>query len=248
MDKDKIAKTLFVIACSHRKCPTTEIQDKWSDILSNAYIHRFSKFSEFTGKRKELTAYLATLPIEKANLIYSKKYPNREPREVFETNKGLYSSGVCRAVYRYEGNLYQQLSPQVKQALAEGTLNNVLIISALHGPTHPSDYLPYYDLTMDDKWKTNKLGKMWPGWIKNLSGKDLQQFLIAFEGLTVMVGDDYRTSALAIKNIMPNCHYVNFEKHCWSASNTQWGKKLNSWLIELLENPRQRSATANKPI
>ena len=213
MDKQKIAKTLFLITCSGPKCSEREENYRWEDILNCAGVHRFSKFPEFTDLRRNLSDYLTQLSDEKAGI-----------------NKSLYSSKTCKAIYRYNGHLYKKLRSKVKEALAEGSISNVLIISALHGPTHPSDYLPNYDLTMDNKYKTQKLRELWPKWIKSSSGKNLPEFLCGFESLTLMVGDAYKRSALAIKEIMPNCCDVHVEPHCWSASTTKWGEKLDSLL------------------
>jgi len=141
------------------------------------------------------------------------------------------SSGISRAIYRYTGKLYAQLNPKVRRHLATDAFNNVLIISAIHGPTLPSDYLPCYDLTMGDLWKDKvRLRNKWPRWIMDYSGGELGAFVSKFEEVYVMVGKDYRPTARAIRGLMPNLKRYDEAPSFRSQSNIIWGKQLNKYL------------------
>jgi len=118
--------------------------------------------------------------IEAQKIYQGYKYQKSNRWEkAWQINKNLPSSKVCRAIYRYNGSLYKKLDNVVRQYLANGKINNILIISALHGPTLPTDFLSHYDLTMKDLWKNGKkLKNMWPQWIKKYKSRNSNIVLI----------------------------------------------------------------------
>jgi cytoplasmic iron level regulating protein YaaA (DUF328/UPF0246 family) len=161
-------------------------------------------------------------------------FMNQNPlrwEKAWKTNRNMPLSGVSRAVYRYKGRLYEALVQTIRQCLADGTLNNVLIISAFHGPTLPSDYLPLYDLTVGDLWSDKvKLKDKWPRWVRECAGNSLRAFLENFEEIHIMVGNEYKPAAIAIKEIMPNIRRHKEAQAFGSQSNTIWGQELNRYL------------------
>jgi cytoplasmic iron level regulating protein YaaA (DUF328/UPF0246 family) len=223
---------LFIITCSASKCQNSELDRRWLDITAD---NRYSRFQEFTPLRKELANFYSKIE----NLEYAKKvytgYKSQQPdraKKAWHTNMVLPTSSACRAIYRYTGSLYQELDRPVKDLLAEGVIPNVLIISALHGPTLPNDYLPDYNLTMEDYYKPpsqreKRLLQLWPHWIREYAGETFKAYLEQFDALHIMAGKNYRDTAQAVRDLMPSLKHCYESPSCKSQSNRQWGKELN---------------------
>jgi cytoplasmic iron level regulating protein YaaA (DUF328/UPF0246 family) len=234
-EPEDIAKTLFIISCSARKNPKHEKEKRW---VSTINLQKYSEFQEYTTLRKKLLNFYSTINSEKlAESIYQ-GFKHQNPsrwRKAWKINKGLAYSHITRAIYRYTGKLYSQLNPEIRGCLANNTLSNVLIISALHGPTLPSDYLPFYDLSMGDLWRDEvKLKNKWPNWITGYAGDGIKKFLGKFEEIFVMVGNDYKPSALRIKEIASNVKRYKVAPSFGRKSGEIWGQALNQYLSKLV--------------
>jgi len=232
---NEIEKTLFVISCSAYKSSKHEKTERWVNITCK---EDYSKFQEFTQLRKNLLNFYSSIESEElAQEIYQGfKYQNPSRwRKAWKINRELFSSGASRAIYRYTGKLYKELDYNVLQALAEGTLNNVLIISAFHGPTLPKDWIPYYDLRMEDLWSDGlKLKIKWPLWVREYSGDAMRNFLRKFEMIYVMAGNEYKPTASLIKEVAPNIKKYLEAPSFKSQSGKIWGKMLNQYLLSIL--------------
>ena len=232
---NKIEKILFIISCSAYKSSKHEKTERWVTITCE---EDYSRFQEFTQLRKNLLNFYSSIESEELARDIYRGFKYQNPLrwiKAWKINKGLFSSGASRAVYRYTGKLYRELDCNVLQALADGTLNNVLIISAFHGPTLPTDWIPYYDLTMGDLWSDGlKLKIKWPLWINKYSGDAMRNFLRTFETIYVMVGKEYKPAALAIKKAASNIKKYFEAPSFKSQSGKIWGKMLNLYLLSLL--------------
>lgn len=233
---EQIAKTLFVISCSAGKSPRDEENERWRDTI---HQERYSKFQEFASLHEQILKFYSTVESDVVAQNIYRGFKYQHPlrwKKAWEVNRDLPLSGISRAIHRYTGRLYENLGPTIRQCLAEGTLTNILIISALHGPTLPSDYLPYYDLTMGDFWRNKvKLKDKWPRWVRKLSGKRMRTFLSNFEEIHIMVGNEYKPTAMAIKEIMPNVKRWQEAQSFGSQSISMWGRELNRCLSMLIE-------------
>jgi len=238
-EEEQIAKTLFIVACSAGKSAQHEADTKWVDCIRQ---EKHSRFQEFASLRGELLEFYSAIKSEKVaeDVYVGFKYQNPlRWKKAWKVNAGLPSSGVSRAIFRYTGKLYCEFEQEVLHGLANGTLNNVLIISALHGPTLPSDYLPFYDLTMGDIWSDKtKLKDKWPCWVREQAGNNLKTFLNTFEEIYIMVGNEYKPTAMAIKEIMPIVRRCRVAQPCGSQSNREWGRELNGYLLTLIKLKR----------
>ncbi len=113
----------------------------------------------------------------------------------------------------------------------------MLIISALHGPTLPSDFIPLYDLTMGDLWSDGiKLGRKWPLWIKQYSSDQMKKFLNRFDAMQVLIGQEYKPTAISIKEIAPHITDYMEAPSSGSESGTVWGRELNALLLKAMKN------------
>ncbi len=230
--------TLFIVTCSGSKSQKSELDWHWFDITAD---NRYSGFQEFTPLRRELSSFYSKIE----NLEYAQKvyigYKSQQPsrfKKAWQTNKALPISPACRAIYRYTGQLYQELEPYIKDLLAEGIIPNVLIISALHGPTLPTDYLPDYNLTMKDYYKHpsqggKHIGELWPRWIREYAGEAFKAYLQQFDTLHIMTGKDYKATAQAVRDLMPSLRHCSESPSCGSQSNRQWGTELNHILSNM---------------
>ena len=239
LKEEQLTETLFIISCSASKNSRAEGDKRWVDVIRS---EKYSKFQEFTSIREELLNFYSSIhsDVEAQKIYQGFKYqsPSRW-RKAWQTNRKLSSSRICRAIYRYTGRLYEKLDNAVRRYLANGVINNVLIISALHGPTLPTDYLPYYDLTMGDLWKDGKkLKNKWPQWIKEYAGDVFKTFLSKFKEICVMVGKDYKPAARAIRDIAPNIKKYREMPSSGSQSTVIWGRELNRHLLTLIRSQK----------
>jgi len=213
--------------------------------LDNIDDPRSSALQEFAQLRRRLADYYSSIDSEEdARRIY-RGYRSQNPsrwKKAWKTNLELPSSGTSPAIQRYTGHLYKQLDHPVIQALADGIINNVLIISALHGPILPSDWIPYYDLTMKDEWEDGApLAEKWPGWIEDCSGRRTREFLAGSSTMYVMAGEGYKETAECLAKIPEReIEYLEVPSS-GRQSSISWGKRLNTCLLALLRN-RQRFA------
>lgn len=228
--------TLFVVSCSASKNPTHEVTKRWIDVADDvAYSH----FQEFTPLRKRLLHFYSSIDSEEQSRRIYQGFKHENPdrwKKAWQTNIELDFSGASRAVRRYSGQLYRQLDDRVVQALADETTCNLLIISALHGPTLPSDQIPLYDLTMGDLWSDGvKLAAKWPLWIKQCSADQMKMFLDRFDAMQVMVGNEYKPTARSIREIAPHIRTYFESPSSGSQSSSVWGRELNMQLSHLLQ-------------
>ena len=235
-----ISRTLFIISCSAAKNPEHQKAEKWMDIFG---LKECSNFPEFRSLRKQLLDFYSGIDSEVLAKEVYRGYRQQNPgqqnperwEKAWKTNRTLLKSGVSPAIYRYTGRLYAQLDTLVCSCLADNKLTNVLIISALNGPTMPSDFLPHYDLTMKDlSFDKIKLARKWPYWIKVHSSDSLREFLKRFRQIYVMVGNDYKPVAKALRDLAPNVkEYKEAPSFGWK-SGSVWGQQLNSFLSTLI--------------
>lgn len=230
-DPEEVRKTLFVIPCSKAKSVKNEIRS-WTSIMHD---DRYSAFQEFAHLRREIVEFYSALTVERAQGIY-RGYRRWDPgrwTRAWRINREIPSSGASRAILRYSGRLYRKLCERVRTMLADGIIDNVLIISALYGPTLPADYIPYYDLTMGDLWRNGKtLGEMWPAWIAEYGSDRLRNFLEKFDRVVLMLGSDYRPAAIALREMSTELEIFNFSR---PAAGTPAGEFLNEKLLMLIE-------------
>ena len=239
-DPDSVRKSLFVISCSACKSRVHIGSGKWFDMIDDPVS---SAFQEFAPLRRELANYYSNIDSEEGARRIYRGFINQNPsrwENAWKTNLELPSSGTNLAIQRYTGHLYKQLDCTVIQALADRIISNVMIISALHGPTLPSDMIPYYDLTMQDEWKDgNKLGDKWPRWVRDSSGQQIREFLARFNTIYVMAGEDYRGTAKSLAKITEDAiEYIEVPSSR-SQPSISWGRQLNTYLLALLRSMRQ---------
>ena len=182
--------------------------------------------------RISIANFYSSLDNQKAKQIYI-GYSSYQPDrwiEAYKINSELLNSRACIAIKRYSGSLYINLDKIIKDKLADGSLDNILIISALHGPTHPMDYLPFYDLTMRDLWcNTRMLKDMWPIWIKKFSSDYLKEFLENFDNALLLLNNDYKPAAMVFKELVPRLKIKDLNIKGKRAANI-----INKSLIKLL--------------
>jgi len=226
----EIRKTLFVIPCSKAKSVKNEMRS-WTRVMYDAC---YSAFLEFAHLRREIVEFYSALPSERAQEVY-RGYRYWDPRRwmrAWKINKEIPSSGASKAILRYSGRIYRKLCEKVRIMLADKVIDNVLIISALHGPTLPADYIPYYDLTMGDLWRNGKtLGEMWPAWIAEYGSNRLRNFLEKFDRVVLMLSSNYRPAAIALRKIVPELEIFDFSRSVAGSA----GEFLNEKLLMLIK-------------
>ena len=130
LKEGQLTETLFIISCSASKNSRAEGDKRWVDVIR---LEKYSRFQEFASIREELLNFYSSIhsDVEAQKIYQGFKYQSPlRWRKAWQTNRKLSSSRICRAIYRYTGRLYEKLDNAVRQYLANGVINNVLIISA----------------------------------------------------------------------------------------------------------------------
>jgi hypothetical protein len=125
---------------------------------------------------------------------------NRDIQKTATLNAVVFESRTLPAIRKYAGKLYAQLSSAVIDGLATGKIVNLLIVSALHGPTSPLDRLPNYDLTMKDSIDDELLKMRWPVIIQRTAHANLVHFVQRFRRCVAPIGLEYVETARMIAN------------------------------------------------
>lgn len=157
------ARALFLIPCCSEKVPDGD-NPPWMEVHSNQELNKF----QFLDKvRLQMIDFYSNLK-EDEGLKYYKRYDKNHEKKIEKRKKAWRKNLLipeCRtmkAIERYNGNLYSELSLNIKEQLQSNGFDNVLIVSALMGIISPADLIPDYELMMTDKSPNNKnLGKFW---------------------------------------------------------------------------------------
>jgi hypothetical protein len=112
-------------------------------------------------------------------------------------NSAILTCPTLPAVERYNGLLYNRLGETAISKLKGGKVTNLLILSALHGPTSPRDLLPNYDLMMQDSIQNESLSSKWLNAVKQ-NGARLPEFVGGFERCVAAVSRYYESVAKQI--------------------------------------------------
>ena len=182
---------LFIISCSAQKAPDGS-DPHWNCVLDH---DDQCQFPEFNRARSTIAQ-----AISQDHRVRYHRFPNRDIQAARVLNAVVFESRTLPAIRRYDGKLYRELSPTVTDALATGRIVNLLIISALHGPTSPLDLLPNYDLTMKDSIDDELLKMRWPVIIKRTAHANLVHFVQRFRRCVAPIGLDYLETARMIAN------------------------------------------------
>jgi hypothetical protein len=184
--RESLRASLFVISCSGFKTPDG-VDPNWNLVLHH------EQYPEFNPSRLDLAEAIS----HGDRVRYC---PNRDIHKAVTLNALVFESKTLPAIRRYAGKLYAQLSSPVKDALATGEIVNLLIISALHGPTSPLDLVPTYDLTMKDSIDDELLKMRWPVIIQHIPHANLIHFVQGFHRCVAPIGLDYLETARMIAN------------------------------------------------
>lgn len=188
--RDYLRTSLFIISCSGPKAPGGA-DPKWNLALR----HDQCQYPEFNPSRLDLAE-----GISHGSRVRYCALPNRDIQKTATLNSVVFESRTLPAIRRYAGKLYAQFCSTVIDSLATGKIVNLLIISALHGPTSPLDLLPNYDLTMKDSIDDELLKMRWPVIIKRTAHANLVHFVQRFRRCIAPIGLDYAETARMIAN------------------------------------------------
>ncbi|NMX22103.1 hypothetical protein C5S30_06685 [ANME-1 cluster archaeon GoMg4] len=103
--------------------------------------------------------------------ILKKKIEKR--KKAWKKNLLIPECKTIKAINRYNGNLYSELSLDIKEQLQSDEIDNVLIVSALMGILSPTDLIPDYELMMSDKSPNNR--KVWVSWRETFAIEEVKQ-------------------------------------------------------------------------
>jgi len=183
-----LRRTLFIISCSHRKQIGGE-QPLWRDAILRG---RTSAFPELNPLRMQI----AETATQKEGIQYFHMALGefRDIDAASAVNSEILVSPTLRAVERYRGQLYCNLGEEAINRLRSGKANNVLILSALNGPTLPRDLVPNYDLMMRDSIQGELLSSKWVSAIKH-DGARLFEFVRGFGRCVAPVSREYKEVA-----------------------------------------------------
>jgi hypothetical protein len=188
--RESLRASLFIISCSAGKAPNGA-DPNWNRALN----HNQCQYPEFNPSRLDFAQ-----AISHGVRVRFCALPNRDIQKTAMLNATVLESTTLPAIQRYTGKLYVQLGSAVKHALATGKIVNLLIISALHGPTSPLDLLPNYDLTMNDSIDDELLKMRWPVIIQGTADTNLVHFVKRFRRCVAPIGLDYVETARMIAN------------------------------------------------
>jgi cytoplasmic iron level regulating protein YaaA (DUF328/UPF0246 family) len=125
-----MAKALFLIPCCSRKIPGGD-QPDWDQVKGENGVQVLDKY------REELMGFYTSLSQEDAPLYYkgrgSGEQRHAKVLKAWKKNKMTHQSKTMKAIYRYNGNMYSAIGRDIINKLANGEVDNVLIVSALMG-------------------------------------------------------------------------------------------------------------------
>jgi len=182
---------LFIISCSGDKASEGR-NPNWNYVLHH---DEQCQFPEFNPPRLAMAQ-----AVSQGHAVRYYRSSDSDIQAARTLNAVVFESGTLPAIRRYDGRLYQRFRSTVKDALASGRIVNLLIISALHGPTSPLDLLPNYDLTMKDSIDDELLKMRWPVIIKRTAHANLVHFVQRFRRCIAPIGLDYAETARMIAN------------------------------------------------
>jgi len=215
--------TLFIVSCSLRKAPGGQ-HPLWEDAINNDELSQFREFNPY-----RIT--LAEAVSKNQAVRYHRSAYSKDRGEARALNARIFDSETLPSIRRYSGQLYHHLKPDVIEDLATGRIGNLLIISALNGPTSPRDLLPNYDLMMRDSIDGETLSEKWASIIKSCGSGSLASFTKQFDRCVAPVSSDYTdvARAIAATGSIP-CFYVPFTS---SGGSNLAGRLLHAIFSEL---------------
>jgi hypothetical protein len=217
--------TLFVVSCSLRKAVGGQ-GPLWNDVVNNDEL---SHFPEFNSYRIALArAVCSNQAVHYHRSAYSR---DRRVEEARALNALIFDSQTLPAIRRYTGHLYGHFDPDVIEDLAAGRIANLLIISALNGPTSPHDPLPNYDLMMKDSIDGETPSRKWARIIRSHSSVSLTSFTKQFNRCVAPVSSEHAdvARAIATASLIP-CFCIPFKN---SGASNLAGKLLEAVFTEL---------------
>jgi len=189
--QEYLRASLFIISCSGQKASQGR-DPNWNFVLHH---NERCQFPEFNPPRLVIAQ-----SVSQGDAVRYHRSSDSDIQAARTLNAVVFESGTLPAIRRYDGRLYQIFSSTVKDALASGRIANLLIISALHGPTSPLDLLPNYDLTMKDSIDDELLKMRWPVVINQTAHANLVHFVQKFRRCIAPIGLDYAETARMIAN------------------------------------------------
>ncbi len=143
---------LYLIACCGKKLPGGS-GPPWPDARVNPDRNLFP---ELDGSRRNLITFYSELNEEDTPAVYTapRGTGDRKQQKIqtaWAKNRAVSTAPTMPAMRRYQGTVYRKLGDSLTDSLMNGSVGNLLIVSALFGILHPGDWIPDYELMMKDK-------------------------------------------------------------------------------------------------
>jgi hypothetical protein len=188
--QEYLRESLFIISCSGYKASGGS-DPNWNHVLHH---EDQCQIPEFSHSRLIIAQAIS----QDGSRVRYAPLDNRDVERARNLNAHVLESRTLPAIRRYTGKLYAKLSCGVVCGLATGRITNLLIISALNGPTSPLDLIPNYDLTMKDSIDQELLKWRWPAIIQRAPLANLARFVQRHQRCIAPVGLEYKQTANGI--------------------------------------------------
>ena len=238
---NKKKRALFFIPCCSEKRPNGD-GPPWKKIRSKQNLNKFQFLDDY---RLQLINFYSSLSKKDAPNYYKNRGSgatrDRKVEKAWKRNLELFKSNTMKAIDRYNGKLYRALDDNIRDALRNGNIDNVIIVSALMGIIAPTDLISDYELMMGDKSPTTMtISDYWSTTFENeVINTYIRELLSKYDYIYCLMSDTTGYVSPLQKILSESEAYHIYCPDAGQNSPRIWGAILNDCLREKYVYPEE---------